>query len=155
MDSDGILLSCVDYGNEIKLPQMSVCVMPRFVADYLPQSIACRLKNPANERLLWSPVHSKYFSMLMHQCDYVLYTQRLFREICAETKSPVKIVEFYVELSNGVFKTAAETILFLEEMNNSAPQLSASSDPVAAKYVQGNIPSEWNRIFVILRTFYL
>ena len=126
MDSDGILVSCIDYGNEIKLPRRSICVIPRFVADYSPQAFACRLKNPTNERLLWSPVHSKYFSMLMRQCDYVLYSRRPFREICAETKSPVKIVEFYAQLSEGVFKTASEAILFLEEINNLSPQLPAS-----------------------------
>jgi len=124
VDSDGVLAFCIDYGNEVKLPHRSICAMPRFVADYSPQSTACRLKNPANERLLWSPVHTRYFLLLLRQCDYVLHSRCQLQDIlCAATKNSVRIVDFYVELADGVCKSAAETVLYLEQMNRLAPRL--------------------------------
>ena len=98
-----------------------VCVMPRFVADYAPQAHPCRLKNPVNDRMLWSPPQSKFFMQLLRQCDYVLYCGVDLRQLLPAKGGALKIVEFFVELAAGVVRSVADALAFLERVNRHPP----------------------------------
>ena len=123
VDSDGALVFLPDHGNSVKLPvgsslSSTVCVIPRFVRDYPPQAHPCRLRNPSNERLLWSPGQSNHFARLLRLKDYVLYVGEDLRKISPPLKgnsAVVKIVDFYFELAEGVWKSVAETIEYLDK----------------------------------------
>ena len=131
VDSDGALVLCLDYGNQVKLPPPALFVIPRFVADYPPQAYACRLKNTAHPRQLWTPDQSRIFEGILKLCEFVLYSRKPL-ERCPS----LPVVEFYVKFPNII--SAADAIYHLEDCQRigyrpPSPRLSpiAPSSPAA------------------------
>ena len=112
VDSDGVLVACIDYGNQGKLSYRALYVIPRFVSDYPPQAYACRLKNTRNPRHLWTPGQSDLFDFILSQCDGVLYSREPLRS-ASSTNSALPVVDFYVKIPNAV--SAADAIYHLED----------------------------------------